>query len=383
MSRNFIYPGTLLVLQVFAVTIFAVLNGCSGESPEARAGTDEAAAMLRRTVFHDGMEREYFVHLPSNTGHSANLPLVVAIHGYTSTATGFQMAYNLNPHADTNGYMIAYPQGSHFTVEGPRGESLLVTSWNDLSANQPAKPAGPHCTDDRYQYPCPPECGECGRCGWTSCYDDAGFIDAMLDDIQTEFSPDANRVYLVGVSNGGMMALRLACNLSGRFAAVAPIIAQLAPGYACGPGTDLPMLHVYGGADDTVRADGQPGSDGFIYTSADDTARRWADALACEATPGNWENTYSNALGLSCKAYSDCRQTGHEVVSCMAPGGGHDWPGQRVSGMPATCVTEEQFGSLPQQERCPLQSGHITHAGMDLVWEFVSRYRINGTVQLH
>lgn len=378
MSKNF---GQKVV--IFAATIIAVLHGCAGESPETMTDSEEQGSMLRRAIFHDGTEREYFVHLPAASSRSTNLPLVVAIHGYTSTATGFQMAYSLNQHADEHDYIIAYPQGSHFAADGPRGETMLVTSWNDLSANQPARPEGPHCTDDRYQYPCPPECGECGHCGWTSCYDDAGFIDVMLDQIQSEFSPDAARVYLLGVSNGGMMALRLACNLSQHFAAVVPIIAQLAPGYACGPDTDLPMLHVYGGADDTVRHDGQPGSDGFIYTTAGETAQLWANALACDAAPHHWENEYSKAAGLSCTAYSSCRAPGHEVVSCMAPQGRHDWPGQRVDGMPATCVTAEQADSLPEQARCPEPAENISHMGMDLVWEFVSQYRKTGTDPLH
>lgn len=368
---------------ILLVAVITMLSGCKGEPAETIAGINDSDSMLHRTTFHDGIEREYFIHLPTDFSRSAGVPLVVAIHGYTSTATGFQMAYSLNAHADAHGYMIVYPQGSYFAADGPLGEPMLITSWNDLAANQPPKPEGPHCTADRYQYPCPPECGECGHCGWTSCYDDAGFIDAMIGDIQAEFSPDANRVYLLGVSNGGMMALRLACNMSSRFAAVVPIIAQLAPGYACGPDTDLPMLHLYGGVDDTVRHDGLPGGDGYVYTSASETAKLWADALACDSAPNDWQNELSLAAGLSCKAYSNCREPGHEVVSCMAPDGGHDWPGQRVSGMPATCVTAEQAAALPDQERCPTPTNRTAHKGMDLVWDFVSRYRKTGDVQIH
>lgn len=347
------------------------LGACSaGEQlPAMTAGDDP---MLRRVIQHDGIEREYFVYVPENAGSAA--PLVVAIHGYTSTATGFAAAHNLNPHADAHDYIVVYPQGSHFVVDTTNGTGNRVTSWNDLAANLGPTTAGPHCIEDSTQYPCPPECGTCDRCAWTSCHDDVGFIEKMLDEVVAEFETDSARTYLLGVSNGGMLALRLGCNLSNRFAAVAPIIGQLAPGYACGPADDVPLLHLFGGADDTVRFDGKPGGDGFIYTTAEKTAKVWADTLACEAGPTTWENSFSRALGMSCAAFSGCRSEGHEVVSCLDPVGGHDWPGQRVTSIPATCVSPVQFDSMPGQPHCPESVTADVHAGMDLVWNFFQQY---------
>ena len=330
--------------------------------------------MHRRTLNHDGIEREYFVHVPE--GIELPAPVVYAVHGYTSTATGFEAAHSMNPHADDNGYIAVYPQGSHFGIDGPMGFSYRVTSWNDLAANQGPKAEGPHCVEKADAYPCPAECGECNRCAWTGCYDDVGFFEKMMAQVEAEFSTDTERTYLLGVSNGGMMALRLACNLSDRFAAVAPIIAQLAPGYACGPTVDVPMLHLYGDKDNTVRFDGQPGGDGFIYTTAAKTAKIWADHLACDVGPSYWENQFSNTAGLVCTAYSDCRTSGQEVVSCMEPGGRHDWPGQRVQSILATCVTEQQYDTMPGQDHCPQSRDEVVSAGMDVVWDFFRRYPI-------
>jgi poly(3-hydroxybutyrate) depolymerase len=370
---------TFSVTTILALTGIVFLGGCRGDRPGTDSGDEGSQSMLRRSLHHDGAEREYFVHIPPNADSSVTaLPVVVAIHGYTSTATGFQVAHRLNPHADEHGYIVVYPQGSHFEVVAEDGNSFLITSWNDLAANQSPKPEGPHCTDQRYQYPCPPECGECNRCGWTSCYDDVGFIERMLDAVQTEFSPDPQRFYLLGVNNGGMMALRLGCNLSARFAAVVPINAQLAPGYACGPESSLPMLHLYGGEDNTVRYDGKPAADGYIYTTAAKTAEIWAESMTCNGGPAPWENEFSKAVGLSCSAYTECKEAAQEVVSCMDPDQGHDWPGQRVSRMSATCVTSEQYDSLPDQAQCPPVSDKIAHQGMDLVWDFMRRYRRGG-----
>ena len=329
-------------------------------------------SMLRRTINHDGIEREYFVHVP--TGVDGNLPVVVGVHGYTSTATGFAASHGLNQHADANGYIVVYPQGSHFLADDEQGQSYRVTSWNDLAANLGPKQAGTHCIADSDQYPCPAECGKCNRCAWTSCYDDVGFLEKVLDAVQSEFRTDTSRYYLLGVSNGGMMTLRLGCNLADRFAAIAPIIAQLAPGYACGPEVDLPMLHLFGGEDDKVRFDGKPAGDGFIYTTAEETAAVWSSMLACKTGPTAWKNDISDSAGLVCTAYTDCRVDGHEVVSCMDPDGEHAWPEQFDGDMPATCVTSEQYDSMPDQSRCQSPSGEYVHLGMDLIWQFMTRY---------
>ncbi|MGI9205627.1 MAG: alpha/beta hydrolase family esterase [Woeseiaceae bacterium] len=350
--------------------LLALLTACAERVQISEA--NGAESMTRRVIQHDGIEREYFVHVPVGAGPAA--PLVVAIHGYTSTATGFEAAHNLNPHADANNYVVAYPQGSHFTADTTNGTGYRVTSWNDLAANLEPGSDGPHCVDDSTQYPCPPECGSCSRCAWTSCYDDVGFVEKMLDEVVAEFRTDPARTYLLGVSNGGMMALRLGCNLPERFAAIAPIIGQLAPGYACGPTHDVPLLHLFGGQDDTVRFDGKPGGDGFIYATAEKTAKVWADALACDVGPTTWENEFSRAVGVSCAAFTHCRNDHHKVVSCLDPDGGHDWPGQRVQSIPATCVTPVQYDSMPGQSYCPDSTDESVHAGMDLVWNFFRQY---------
>ncbi len=260
-------------------------------------------------------------------------------------------------------------------------EPIRITSWNDLAANMPETPAGPHCSADSARYPCPPECGSCLRCAWASCHDDLGFLAKMLDDVQQAYPVDPGRTYALGVSNGAMMALRLGCEISDRFAAIAPIVGQLAPGYACGPTTNLPMLHLFGGKDETVRYDGKAGADdGFIYTSAAETARVWAEALQCDSGPSNWSNSIVTEAALQCTAYSGCRVRDSAVVSCMDPDETHNWPQQGVTGIPATCITAEQSDSMPGQAQCGEATGSYSHLGMDLIWDFFSRYRLQDPV---
>ncbi|MGI9295135.1 MAG: alpha/beta hydrolase family esterase [Pseudomonadales bacterium] len=361
MSKTMLLSLTRSLVGVFLLLTVVAVN--AAPTPD----------LLRRSLSHDNIEREYFVYLPVAARRGEKLPVVLALHGYTSTATGFAASHGLSVHAEKNGYIGVYPQGSHFVVEQETG-AYRVTSWNDLAANLSPTPAGPHCTANRDRYPCPPECGTCNHCAWTSCYDDVGFIGKLLDQVAAEFATDTQRYYLLGVSNGGMMALRLGCNISHRFAAVASIIAQLAPGFECGPGSDLPMLHLVGGKDDTVRIDGKPGGDGFIYATAERTVKTWADALHCERGPICWSNQFSKQGDLLCKAYDTCNASKTEVVGCVHPEGDHEWPGQGIARMPASCVTSEQYASMPGQPHCPSGGGEYTHWGMDLIWEFMKQY---------
>ncbi len=66
---------------------------------------------------------------------------------------------------------------------------------------------------------------------------------------------------------------------------------------------------------------------------------------------------------------------GEETGSRVSVDGGEPWRGQEIQGMPATCVIPEQVESMPDQARCPKPGGESAEMGMDLVWDFFSRYR--------
>jgi polyhydroxybutyrate depolymerase len=348
---------------VIIVVLAAWLQACAADDPYA--------PLEHRTFVHDGVVREYFVHVPP--GREDDLPVVFAIHGYLSTATGFAAYHDLRSHADENGYIVVFPQSSHFVADSDQGPQR-ITSWNLRGEAVPDPEAGPQCSTDAVRYPCPPECGECDRCGWMSCHDDLGYFEELLHHLGSNHRTDTDRYYAMGVSTGGMMALRLGCSLAGRFAAIASVIGQLPAGYNCGPDAQLPMLHLYSANDSAVRPDGKPADDGFIYASATATARVWAEALHCERGPDAWASSGSRLAGLECTAYRDCAVSGHEVVSCAAPGHDHHWPGKRPGGAYPTCVTSQQSGTMPEQSLCEARTDYGPHRGMDVVWEFFERF---------
>ena len=347
-----------------AVLLVAVSFGCAANSEQ----------MQRFAFEHEGVEREYFVYVPRDA--DGPLPVVVGFHGYSSTATGFASAHELNQHAEQHGYIAVYPQATHFLVPAQSEAPFRATTWNSYDEDGADRSAPEHCTEASLQYACPPGCDKCHRCQWEPCTNDVAFVERMLDELARNFKTDTSRYYVLGVSSGGIMTTRIACDLADRFAAAAPIIGLQPPGHACASETDLPIMFLMGAEDETVRYDGKAGKDdGFIYATLADSAAVHAEAMACAAGPEEWLNPLTNAAGVECTAYSDCRISGHEVVSCLDPTGTHVWPSQGWPGSPATCVTEPQTSSMPEKSLCEAVPENGPHAGMDLVWAFFSTYR--------
>ena len=336
-------------------------------------GAPSKRALQRRTLQIDGEARHFFVYLPDAYG-SRPLPVVLALHGYGSTATGFAAAHALNQHANANDYIIVYPQGAGFYTDPAwQKEETLISSWNDLASNYPVA-AGPHCLPDRLPYPCYASCGECKACDWTSCEDDVGFLLGIVDNLQSTLMTDLRRFYLLGNSNGGSMAQRLGCDYPDRFAAVAIMIYQMPPGHACGPHQALPMIHYYGDLDTGVPSDGEPSPYGWVYTSAAENTSIWAAAMGCAIPAVPWETPLTEAHNLHCEAYTQCEKQHAEVVSCGDPSAGHEWQAQRILAIPADCVAPAQQQDWPQQVLCPQVSSPKQRWGMEMVWQFFSRY---------
>ena len=198
----------------------------------------------------------------------------------------------------------------------------------------------------------------------------------MLDEVQVGYETDSGRYYVLGVSSGGIMTIRIACDLSERLAAAAPIIALQPPGHACGPESDLPVMFLMGALDETIRLDGTAGKDdGFLYATLEESASIYAEAMQCASGPNDWPSDLAIAAGVECTAYSDCRIAGQKVVSCVDPSGAHLWPKQGPPSAPATCVSPQQLDSMPEKTICEPELENSPHAGMDLVWSFFSRYR--------
>jgi polyhydroxybutyrate depolymerase len=332
--------------------------------------------MTRHVLAHDGLEREFFVFLPSSYDGEKEYPVAIFMHGYGGTATGTEaeVAQGLNAYAEKYGYMMVYPQGTWFMSGDTPETRWEVTSWNHISDGFDTGPEGPICLADRPDTPCPPECGSCGNCGWTSCSDDIGFLKSLVSAISAEFSIASNSLFVSGFSNGAMMTHRIACEASELFAGAVLVGGRVERGFECTPTKRLPLLQMNGGQDATVPHDGSISSDKYYYASTTSVAEQWNDGEACAVLRDDWLSPAIAGEDVQCTIA--CAATDHPSLDCIWPQGNHRWPGTPgFRGSNGYCVTELQSDSMPEQLICIAPDHSIDKWGSRLMFEFFNEHR--------
>jgi polyhydroxybutyrate depolymerase len=241
-----------------------------------------------------GRSRDYFVHLPKNYSASQRWPLIFLIHGRTGTGPGMERIAYFNDFADRNGIIGVYPNG-------------VGRSWADGRGDSPAERDG---------------------------VDDVKFFSDMLDKLESTYSVDPARVYAAGLSNGGFMSFRLACDLSARIAAIAPVGAtySLLLSEHCHPARPVSVLEINGTDDPLVPYDGgqvRHGAGGTVL-SAQESVQAWARVDGCSPAPTRDPAPANSSSGLETRRefYSGCRENA-AVALYTVVGGGHTWPGGR------------------------------------------------------
>ncbi len=360
------YPAVRDLALCILLAVFVA--GCGGDR------NVDVAPMQRHTLEHDGLEREYFVFRPSSYGKT-ELPVAIFMHGYGGSATGTEaeVTNGLTRYAEEYGYVLVFPQSTWFMSDGAPEQRWEVTSWNHISDGFDRGPQGPICTSDAQSYPCPPECGTCGQCGWASCHDDVGFLRALVAIIQADFLVNPKRVYVSGFSNGAMMANRIACDASELFAAVALFGGRVEPGFECTPGKALPLLQVNGGKDDVVPFDGRVSDSGYFYASTVAIAANWNDGATCAAQKKAWPIPGITDTTAQCTVA--CSDSARESVDCLWTEGDHRWPGTPgIRGSNGYCVTGLQARSMPEQTLCVAPDPDQDVWGSRLMFEFFNRH---------
>ena len=204
--------------------------------------------------------RPYRLLAPATLDPGKAYPLVLVLHGWGGTSEHVERYYQLDPLVEERGFLVAYPEGTE------------ETHWKHFW--------GGH----RRFWNATDAC--CNFYGAT--VDDVAYLDAVIDDVSAHYRVDAKRVFVMGLSNGGYMSHRYACDRAGRVAAiVSQAGAMWADAARCKPAEPVAVLQIHGTDDQLVPYDGKAISTHgeSLLPSAHQTASDWAAFDKCDATP--------------------------------------------------------------------------------------------------
>ncbi len=282
----------------------------AGPATGSPATTGEAPGTHSYTLSSGGTARTYRVHYPA--GLSEPTALVVMLHGGFGDGAQAERSYGWDAKADAEHFVVAYPDG-------------LDRAWA----------VGGGC------------CGKPGRDN----VDDVGFVTAMVRDIEGRGGIDDHRVFATGISNGGLLSYRLACDTT-VFAAIGPDAATLLGD--CPSPAPISVVHVHGLADGRIRFGGGRG-EGVAHIDGPpvpDVIARWRALDGC-STPVVTSSGPVTTSASTCDA-------GRAVTLITVDGAGHQWPGSERNP-----IVERLLGLDP-----PSQAMNAT----DVIWSFFASH---------
>ena len=224
-----------------------------------------------------GVTRSYYVSYPNFA--SGSPALIINMHGFGSNAQEQQFYSEMDQFAHSENIAVVYPEG-------------LNNAWNVFTF-------------------------------WDgNSYDDVGFVSAIIDDITENFNIDLNRVYACGMSNGGYMSYRLACDLSSRVAAFGSVTGNFMinteENDCLDQDREIPIIHFHGTEDAVVNYFPPSFDQSLTVGESIDFWSEYNDLTieAVESINANVEiYTYSNESSLT------------KFVHYKVYGGNHEWFG--------------------------------------------------------
>ena len=219
--------------------LFILLFSCTKSENEIEIITSYSSTNF---INHEGIDREYVLHIPDSYSENTPLPLVINFHGFGQTIENYMEKVDMRPLANTESFILVYPQGS-----------LLGNAphWNS----------------------CPPIENN------KSLVDDFGFIEKMINQIASEYNVDQERIYAIGYSNGGMMAYGLAHHKSELIAGIGSVSGVM---LGCFGTTShpIPVIHLHGTLDFVL-----PYTGGNFFLSVQAVLDYWIEFNNTEVNP--------------------------------------------------------------------------------------------------
>ncbi|MCB0510498.1 MAG: hypothetical protein KDC82_07015 [Bacteroidetes bacterium] len=245
----------------------------------------QAQSTINDTITVDGLERNFILYVPASYDGTSPVPLVINLHGYGSDAPQQALYGNFRNLADVDNFLIVQPNGT-FDLSGTRYWNAFVNS---------------------------------------GAVDDVNFISELIDSLSEDYNIDQSKVFSTGMSNGGFMSYKLACELSGKIAKIASVTGSMNTMLenTCNPGKAVPVMQIHGTADPTVAYNGSIG-----VMAIEDVVDFWVNNNNCNPTPLTSSlpdiNTADNST-VQRFVYTG-GDNNSEVIFYKITNGGHTWP---------------------------------------------------------
>ena len=261
----------------------------------------------------ENLNRTFRVYIPASyTGNDA-VPLILNLHGYGSNALEQELYTNFKPISDSAGFILVHPNGSV--------DNFGNQNWNTFGISN---------------------------------VNDVGFISALLDTLSAWYNIDTNCVYSTGMSNGGFMSYKLACELGNKIAAIASVTGSMTWNEynTCNPLRPVPLMEIHGTADNTVPYNGS-----FLFAPVDSVVNFWVINNGCTLIPTVTQmpdsNTTDNSTAENYLYENGINGSTVELFKII--GGGHSWPGAPVT----IDVTNQDINASVE------------------IWRFFRKYKLN------
>lgn len=253
----------------------------------------------KETIKVDNESRSYYIHKPVGYAKGKSYPLVIVLHGGGQSGSDMISFTGFDKKADRDTVLVVYP-------------NALENHWDDGRKPETVTSSTPKN------------------------HDDVKFISVLIDEMIAKHGADKERIYITGIANGGMMCYRLACELSTKIMAIAPVLGSMTTEIynTCKPTRAISIL-AFNGEDDPVVpfAGGDVTFDGLklgkvepVMKSINFWANYGSDVKAIPFRVKKKDIDRTDGTTIITETFSNNKfQT--EVVLYNVKNGGHAWPG--------------------------------------------------------
>lgn len=268
-----------------------IILALAGFMPSALLAQSEKATHVIMVQVGDAY-RSVQLHIPAGHDGETPLPLMFNLHGTGGTAERQELLTGISAVADEEQFLVA---GGMAKYVFPDGRMAGNVTWNvNLVPDE---------------------------------VNDVGYILAAIDAVDRKVPVDPKRVYVTGFSGGGRMSSRLACELSDRIAAVAPVSGVQFPD-DCKPVRQIPIITLHGVEDprNTYHGTADPEENSSWVAGVEAAVAKWAENNGCDSQ-NIAEDITEEVSRLS---YQDCTDNA-DVILYRIGDGGHTWPGSPIA----------------------------------------------------